>query len=81
MSDRKRTAESNASKFLVSEMLAPGPMRTLSDQMGPGPSEPEEGWKFPTGPLDELVGQADAIPEPVYGSGTVGLPRQPTRRG
>jgi hypothetical protein len=64
MSDLKRPDESNAGKFLATEMLAPGPMRTLSDELGPGKPEPDEGWKIPLGPIDEILGKDEAIPEP-----------------
>lgn len=80
MSDRKETDESNAGKFLGSEMLAPGPMRTLSDEMGPAKPEPEDEWKLPTGPVDEIEGQKDATPEPAH-PGRAGLLHRLTHKG
>ncbi|MGD0019300.1 MAG: hypothetical protein ABSD62_08620 [Candidatus Limnocylindrales bacterium] len=81
MSDPKPTAESNAGKFLATEMLAPGPMRTLSDQLGPGKPEPDDGWKIPLGPIDEIVGKDDAVPEPARSIHGGSLLRRLTHKG
>ncbi len=81
MSDPKRTAERNAGRFLATEMLAPGPMRTLSDELGPVKPEPEDEWKMPPGPIDEIVGKDEALPEPAHEGHGVGMLRRLIHRG
>ena len=81
MSDPKLPAESESDKFLASEMLAPGPMRTLSDDLGPGKPEPDDGWKIPLGPIDEILGKDGATPEPAHPSHGGSLLHRLTHKG
>jgi hypothetical protein len=79
MSDRKRVAEGNAGAFLGPDMLVPAPMNALND--GPGRPGPEDDWKMPPPPLDEIEGKDDVSLEPVDPGRTVGLARRPTHKG
>jgi hypothetical protein len=57
MNDRKPMAES-------SDGVAPEP-RTKSPAPSPIDLDADDGWKIPLGPIDEIEGRAEAVPEPV----------------
>jgi hypothetical protein len=48
--------------------------------LGPGKPGPEDEWKMPRGPIDEIVTQDDEVAEPAQSS-RGGLLRRLTRRG
>ena len=69
MSDKRRTAVRNAGAFLGPDMgggvgLIALPMNALS--VGLGEPGPEDEWKMPLGPTDEIVAEEEAISEPVH---------------
>ena len=83
MSDPKRTAERNAGAFLsptdISGGMIPTPMNSLT--VGPGQPGPEDEWKIPLGPIDELTRKDDAVPEPVPVAHGASLLHRLTHRG
>ena len=69
MSDKPRVAVRNAGAFLAPDMgggggLIGAPMNSLS--VGPGEPGPEDEWKMPLGPVDEIVAEDEAVPEPAH---------------
>jgi hypothetical protein len=69
MSDKPRAAVQNAGAFLTPDMgggvgLIPVPMNALN--VGPGEPGPEDEWKMPLGPLDEIVAEDEAVLEPAH---------------
>jgi hypothetical protein len=78
MSDSKRTAVTNAGAFMGPDMMIPAPMNAQS-QKETGKSEPEDDWKLPMGPIDEIEGHQEE-PEPVA-AGHSGLLHRLTHRG
>lgn len=80
MSDPKRTAERNAGAFLGPDMMIPAPMNALNEDR-PGLPDPEDGWKIPLGPIDEIDGNAGATPEPAHAGHGTGWLHRLTHRG
>jgi hypothetical protein len=69
MSDERRTAVRNAGAFLSPDMGGGGgmiPAPTNSLNVGPGEPGPEDDWRLPMGPIDEVVADAEAVPVPVH---------------
>jgi hypothetical protein len=56
-------------------------MRTLNDDLGPGKPEPDDGWKIPLGPIDEILGKDGATPEPAHPSHGGSLLHRLTHKG
>jgi hypothetical protein len=75
MSDERRTAVRNAGVFLTPDMGGAGgggggggmiPVPTNALNVGPGEPGPEDEWRLPMGPIDEVVAEAEAVPVPVH---------------
>jgi len=67
MSDKRREAVNNAGAFLGPGMVVPAPVNALN--VGVGEPGPEDDWKIPVGPTDEIP----AEPEPVLVPAREGL--------
>lgn len=63
MNDRKPTADATSGS-----VSAPRPK---SPVIAPDAPEAEGGWKMPLGPIDEILGKAEATPEPVHSGGLI----------
>jgi hypothetical protein len=68
MGNERRIAEKNAGAFLGLDGSGGGPIPTPVNaiNLGPGEPGPEDEWKIPVGPIDEIVAQDEAIPEPAH---------------
>jgi len=85
MGDPKPTAERNAGAFLGPDRgggggLIPVPMN-LAPGTGPGEPGPEDEWKIPAWPDDEVKPAEEAASEPAHAARGSGLLHRLTRRG
>ena len=64
MSEKRRVAEKNVGAFLGDGGVGLVPTATSTLSVGPGEPGPGDEWKMPLGPIDEIVAQDEAVPEP-----------------
>jgi hypothetical protein len=77
MTDRKPDSASSAATG--AGVTTRSPVRMLGD-LGPDDPEAQGSWKIPLGPIDEIVAEQEAQPEPVA-AGHGGLLHRLTHRG
>ncbi|MGD0121924.1 MAG: hypothetical protein ABSC46_05110 [Candidatus Limnocylindrales bacterium] len=86
MGDERRTAERNAGAFLGPDLGGGGgmiavPVNSMSAGTGPGEPGPEDEWKIPGRPEDEVEPVGVATPEPAHAGHGSGLLHRLTHRG
>ena len=84
MGDPRRTAVRNAGAFLPPDLGGGGgmvPVPTNALNVGPGEPGPEDEWKIPAWPEDEVKPAEEAAPEPQPAAHGSGLLHRLTHRG
>jgi hypothetical protein len=69
MSDKRPVAVRNAGAFLGPDMgggggIVPAPTNALN--VGPGVPGPEDEWKIPVGPIDDIPAEREPVPVPAH---------------
>ena len=84
MGDPRRTSERNAGAFLDPGSAGGGgmiPVPVNTENLGPDKAGPEDEWKIPAWPDDEVKPAEEAAPEPAHAAHGSGLLHRLTRRG
>jgi hypothetical protein len=81
MGNKRRTAERNAGAFLGPDMLIPIPVNSSTEGTGPGEPGPEDEWKIPAWPDDDVKPSGKAAPKPEHAAHGSGVLHRLTHRG